>query len=51
MRRRGPGPLRRIMFEIHSRPDATPRLLKMESINEAVLTRHLEMLPSEGLID
>ena len=43
--------VRRIVLEILTRPDATPRLLKVEGIDQAVLTRHLEMLLSEGLIE
>jgi hypothetical protein len=43
--------VRGIMLGIHSRPDANAGLLKMGGIDEAVVTRHLEMLLSEGLIE
>jgi hypothetical protein len=43
--------IRRIILEIQSWKDVTPRKIKFDGVENDILMRHLEMLKQEGMID
>lgn len=43
--------IRKIIAEIQSRKDAQPRSLEIPDVDEAIVSRHLEMLHSANLIE